>query len=257
MHTQETLEHRGCKIRIIQDECAENPFESWDCEPPILTFYGSYRGSFKAYQNAPESLREILHLLPPSTWERKNRVAFFRQFMADKFGLKEVAGEIRRQGSTFEAIAELLAADYGETPSGWGSACEWFELAEALLNFAGIPCLYEQSKGYSQGDSTLVLVVLTPEWLTESGASADHADAICKSALNLYSAWAWGDVYGFQCDDENGEEIEDMGASVWGFYGSDHEESGLLEAARDAIDSHLSKRDTETANLEAALCSFC
>jgi len=251
MKTHETLKHRNCTINIHYDTSPENPWKAWDCEPPILTFYDR---SVKAYENAPETLREILHLLPAETWQRYKRVDFFRAIMADKFGEKELAGEIRRQGSTFEAVAELLAAEYGEKPHGWHSAQQWFEMAEALLKLAGIPCLYEQSNGYSQGDSTLCLVVLTPEWFKKSGANPENAEAICKSAFDLYSAWAWGDVYGYTCEDENGEEIDD--ASCWGFYGSNHEQSGLLESAREQINAHLANRDKETADLEAALCAF-
>jgi hypothetical protein len=249
----DTILHRSCSIHIHADQSPENPFEMWDCEPPLLTFYGGRHESLNAYQKAPESLREILHLLPAATWQRHNRVSFFKQFMADKFGVKELAGEIRRYGSTFDAVADLLAAEYGDTPSGWRSAQKWFELAEALLNFAGIPCLYEQSNGYCQGDSTLCLVVLTPDWFKESGANPENAPDICKGAIALYSAWAWGDVYGYTCEDENGDEIED--GSCWGFYGSDHEQSGLLDSARGQINYHLAARAAKTADLEAALCS--
>jgi hypothetical protein len=251
MKPYETLKHCNCAINIHLDQLAENPWQMWDCEPPLLTFYDR---SVNAYENAPETLREILHLLPAETWQKHKRVDFFRAIMADKFGKKELAGEIRRQGSTFEAVAELLSAEYGEKPHGWRSAQQWFEMAEAILKLAGIPCLYEQSNGYSQGDSTLCLVVLTPEWFKKSGANPEQAEAICKSAFDLYSAWAWGDVYGYTCEDENGEEIED--ASCWGFYGSDHEKSGLLESAREQINAHLAARDKETADLEAALCAF-
>lgn len=252
----DTITHKDCSIHIHTDECPENPFKAWDCEPPLLTYYGGRHGRLEAYQDAPDTLRAILHLLPADTWERGKRMEFFREFMADKFGLKELAGEIRRQGSTFEAIADLLSAEYGDKPQFWNSALEWFELAAALLKRAGIPCLYEHSTGYCQGDVTLCLVILTPEWFTKSGASPEASEAIYKSAVELYSAWAWGDVYGFTCEDENGDEIEDFGASVWGFYGRDHEASGLMDAARDAVDSFLASRNEATATLESALCSF-
>lgn len=249
----DTIKHRNCSIHIHTDEFASNPFEDWGCEPPILTFYGGRHGSVKSYE-APENLREILHLIPAGTWQRHKRAAFFKEFMADKFGIKELVGEIRRYGNTFDAVHDLLSSEYGETPTGWRAAQEWFELVAALLKFAGIPCLYDQSNGYSQGDSTLVLVVLTEEWFKRSGANREDSAAICQSAFDLYSAWAWGDVYGYTCEDENGDEIED--ASCWGFYGSDHEESGLFESARDAVNHHLSSRDKEVASLESALCAF-
>jgi hypothetical protein len=255
----DTIEYKGYKIKIAQDEGPENPFEAWDYEPPLLTFYGGRHGRAKAYNDAPESLRDILYMLPDKTWERGERVKFFNEFMADKFGRKEVAGEIRRQGSTFEAFSDLLSAEYGETPSGWKSACEWFELAESLLKYAGIPCLFEHSHGHCQGDTTLCLAIALPEWLQTTGVTKEQAPAQLESAIELYSAWAWGDVYGVSeiiapgPEDEDGEGIE--GASCWGFYGSDHEKSGLMDHARDSIEYHIEQQAKEAETLSDALCS--
>lgn len=232
---------------------AENPFEAWDCEPPLLTYYGGRHGQFKVYQDAPESWWDFLRLLPAETWQRGKRVAFLKEFILPLgLSLRDFAEEKRRVGEV-DAIATCLGEHLGDKPEGWRSALEWFELAKCLLKWAGIPCLYEQSNGYSQGDSTLCLVVLTPEWLKKSGANLEHADSICKSAINLYSSWAWGDVYGYQIKDENGESIEYD--SCWGFYGSDHEASGLLESAKDRIDYAIQERTKEAETLEAAL--FC
>ncbi len=251
MKPYETLKHRNCAIRIHIDTSPENPWRAWDCEPPILTFYDR---SVNVYKNAPESWWDFLRLLPAETWQRGKRVAFLKEFILPLgVSLRDYTEEKRRVGEV-DAIATYLEEHLGEKPHGWRSAQQWFEMAEALLKLAGIPCLYDQSNGYSQGDSTLCLVVLTPEWFKKSGASPEHAEAICKSAFDLYSAWAWGDVYGYTCEDENGEEIDD--ASCWGFYGSNHEQSGLLESAREQINAHLANRDKETADLEAALCAF-
>jgi hypothetical protein len=253
----DTIEYRGYKIKIAQDEGSENPFEAWDCEPPLLTFYGGRHGSAKAYNDAPESWGDILRLMPDSIFQRGQRVSFIREHL--NVSLREFA-EISRDYSHFkDAIAQALEEQCGASPSGWGSACEWFEMAESLLKYAGIPCLYEQSNGYSQGDSTLCLVVLTPEWYEKTGAPKENAQKECQGAIELYSAWAWGDVYGVseitapRPDDEDGEEIED--GSCWGFYGSNHEKSGLMEHATSTIDCHIEEQAKEAQDLESALCS--
>ena len=248
----ETLEYKGYKIIVAQDESPSNPFENGDSEPPTLTYYGGRNGYAKSYCGAPETLREILHLLPAATWERGNRMKFYKEFMADKFGLKEVAGEIRRHGNTFDAIEECLTAGYGSKPDGWRAATEWFEMAESLLTEAGIPCLNEQSNGYSQGDSTLVLVILTPEWVKMVGVDKEHFESCMRGSFNLYSAWAWGDVYGIsRIIDPDGDELDD--GSVWGFYGSDHEENGLLESARGTIDWNVNALKETALNEPACL----
>ena len=71
------------------------------------------------------------------------------------------------------------------------------------------------------------------------------------ATIELYSAWAWGDVYGVsEIVDEQGNELED--GSCWGFYGTDHEKTGLLEHAKSVIDCHIAHQEKETANLVAA-----
>jgi hypothetical protein len=260
----DTIKYKGYTIEICQDEGPENPFEVWGCEPPLLTFYGGRHSYTKAYNDAPESWWDVLRFLPETVWERGNRAAFLKEFILPLgVSLREYAEDVRRVGE-LDACAEILGDKLGAKPDGWGAACDWFEMAESLLKYAGIPCLYERSNGYSQGDATLCLVVLTPEWIKKVGVPPEHFESTCKGAIELYSAWAWGDVYGVSeilapgpvdedGDETEGEEIED--GSCWGFYGRDHEKSGLMEHARDAIDYHIKEQAEEAEERTAALCS--
>ncbi len=56
---------------------------------------------------------------------------------------------------------------------------------------------------------------------------------VAESAVKLYNQYLSGDVYG--CS------VEETGDSCWGFYGCEHEDSGLLEYARDSIDWDIQK----------------
>lgn len=62
-------------------------------------------------------------------------------------------------------------------------------------------------------------------------SDAEIAQEILKSEVEMYDHYLTGSVYGYSI-----KETED---SCWGFYGDDHEKSGLLDMARDSIDSHL------------------
>lgn len=57
------------------------------------------------------------------------------------------------------------------------------------------------------------------------------------SEVETYDNYLTGEVYSYTIEDKNKEEID----SCCGFYGSDHEKSGLLYQARAAIDSEISK----------------
>lgn len=251
----ETLEYKGYKITVAQDEFAENPFEQGYCEPPLLTYYGGWHGYFKAYGEV-DCLSDIIRLMPDSCFQKGNRVALFKEFLSDGSTLREFVELANDCGDYRGAFIQALEWKFDKQPSGWRSAMEWFDTAEALLKWAGIPCYYGQSNGYCQGDSALVLAIATPAWVELVGAPAESLEAQCKSAVDLYGAWAWGDVYGVleihaPGDDETeGEELED--GSCWGFYGRDHEASGLMDHARSIIDSHIA--DMEDAALNEPAC---
>lgn len=257
----EIIDYKGYKITVAQDEFAENPFEKWDCEPPILTYHCDGRGSFKAYGDV-ESLGDIVRLMPSSCFEKGNRVALFKEFLAEGSTLREFVELANDCGDYRGAFIQALEWKFDKEPSGWRSATEWFEVAECLLKWAGIPCYNGQSNGYSQGDSALVLAIATPAWCEKVGCAKEHQESACKGAFDLYSSWAWGDVYGVSeihapgitdedGDETEGEELED--GSCWGFYGRDHEESGLIDHARSVIDSHIEETAESALNEPACL----
>lgn len=57
--------------------------------------------------------------------------------------------------------------------------------------------------------------------------------AILVEEVKTYGDFLSGFVYGYDILDAN---FEETGTSSWGFYGNDHEKSGLMEAARSSID---------------------
>lgn len=247
----ETLEYKGYKIVVTQDDSPENPFESWDCEPPIITYYADRHGYAKSYQGAPETIGDVIRLMPDWCFERGKRMEFIREHI--NCSLEEFAEMIRDHGDLRSAFIERVTEQVGSKPEGWRAAKEWFEVAEALLDGAGIPCLNAQSNGYSQGDSTLVLVIATEEWLKLTGVTGDvNIQSNLQGAVDLYSAWAWGDVYGIsEIIDPDGKELDD--GSVWGFYGRDHKENGLLESAHGTIDWHINQLKETALNEPACL----
>lgn len=65
-----------------------------------------------------------------------------------------------------------------------------------------------------------------------------------KNEIETYDDYISGNVYGYTTDDD----------SCWGFYGYNHEESGLLEYARNAIDCYIAEK--EKAEKEADTIEF-
>jgi hypothetical protein len=65
-----------------------------------------------------------------------------------------------------------------------------------------------------------------------SPKAKEKARKILIDELETYGSYLNGDVYSYTVKDENGEEFN----SCCGFFGDDHEKSGLMESAKNAID---------------------
>lgn len=75
------------------------------------------------------------------------------------------------------------------------------------------------------------LAKVAKEYGDTSPATLEKVRGILRAEVETFSQWASGEVFGYIVEDAEGEEV----GSCWGFYGSDHEASGLLPAARDLI----------------------
>lgn len=71
---------------------------------------------------------------------------------------------------------------------------------------------------------------ITKEW-------RDKLEGYLKSEVETYDQYLTGDVYSFEVEFEDGETD-----SCGGFFGSNHEESGLLENAKSSIDCHVEQQ---------------
>jgi hypothetical protein len=240
----------GYTAEIHIDEIPQNPFEDWDCEPPIATFT-ERRIDYPKGQDALD-IPAILAHIPASMWEsREGKRAIMAALPFDMADLRDTMRDGWGGKLTFEdAIRELVDT---LTPDGWREAEEYFDAMKALCKLAGIACYSGTSNGYSQGNSALVFVAALPAWVEKVGAPAEHHAEQCKHAADLWSAWAWGDVYGV-AEILRPDGTEAPHGSCWGFYGTDHEQSGLLEHCQNAVDCDIAAREREAARAFDAAC---
>lgn len=66
----------------------------------------------------------------------------------------------------------------------------------------------------------------------------DRAIEIAKAELETYNQYLEGQVYSYIVYDDKGENIDSCG----GYYGYDHEESGLLDEAKGIVDYEIEKK---------------
>ncbi len=211
--TVDTIEYKGFDIEIVLDEVPTNPFTYIDGLPCILVAGDRYTASYNDDEN-------YVKYLPDLTREEiKNNRSDIKRLLSygsmitfwDKVG--------RYDYSNCEDFTEVVNTFLQERYEEERGSSKW-ELLEEILGMKGINCYKTTLRGYVQSAWCDVIAI------------GDDTDEYLSSACKLYGDWAFGDVYGYR--------IEELEESCYGFYGIDHVESGLLEYAKNAIDSHIS-----------------
>ena len=235
--------HNGYRIRAERDDNPDNPFEEWDGYWPIAIYYD---GSIEVYEKTKGvPLRDVLRRFNDAQLVHDQHavataLGYTGKNVVDQL-LEDYFGNPGEPTVRYCRDPEMLR-DAVESSIGDVADSKLLNTYEELYKLLGIPCYRTTSRGYSQGDWAEVLVVATPEAVAEFGCT-EVTESDLESTADLYSAWAWGDVFGYVIEnpifDEDGE-IEDWEDacdhnSCWGFYGSDHAESGLEEAALECV----------------------
>lgn len=230
----------GLIVRAIQDSDAGNPWKSFDNEPPLIVYHDRsierLGGDIDPLADVSDSwiarhwrrLCEIFDAPPDAAQERKKNHGYFKIADARRDLLDEWLDDIR--------------------PSRFcGHAGEYMKAVKALCELRGWPFAEVTSRGYSQGDYAELLLVFTPDYAAKIGAAWPRSAKAKAKAVNsleaagkLWTAWAWGDVYGYVIESPEGDCLY----SVWGFYGSDFEWSGLAGAAAESL-AHIRQERRE------------
>lgn len=238
MKTTET--YKGINIEIENDTHAENPWENWDGCVPMITDGGrqfisrkdddivNYLRNYLTYNQVRRHQKRIIEMMQGDT--SSPYTYSFKEFKED-YPLKEF--------DRTEMLKDDLLYNWLD---------EGIENLETFCVEFNIKHLSSASKGYSQGDHIDCFFCWTPEFEKITGRDYKSiTDEDFNNALDLFSAYAWGDVYGYN--------VEENGDSCWGFYGDDHEKSGLLEEARSNIDCYLEAKKKERENKLKTLIS--
>lgn len=98
-------------------------------------------------------------------------------------------------------------------------------------------------QGHAEFDSGQVgFIYITADKVREEYGDSKSLEEIAdylRSEVDLYDDYLSGSVYGYRILDPNGEEAQ----ACWGYYGYDHEKSGLLGGARDEIDAVIAHEE--------------
>ena len=237
------------KVVIHYENDPENPWEAWDGQPPIVA-YGGRRYNYRSggAEDPPTNKltkQQIIdnHEAIEQAIREENMHRYWTEDEAAEFSLLEyVLGDKRIEFGTYaytSTVDELVSESLDEYLSGSMDGDMLDRMAE-VWHWMGVKTWRDQLTGYSQGDWLEVLIAATPDWVKQTGIKPDDIDKALSSAAELFGAYMFGDVYGCEIVrvevDADGEVVgEEFIESCWGFYGPDHEKSGLADWAREVL----------------------
>jgi hypothetical protein len=235
---------RGYRIKAEIDTYASNPFEDWDCNWPIIVRSPDrFRTDFTIYDKVKKGdcpSNPLNRFTPAMLVHDQKAIGAAVEVQQSDFEshLDDETPELR----AYYTDADFLRSAFDDAIEDL-SASRKLAAYAALYEILGIVCLNTSSTGYCQGDYAELLIVATPEAIEEFGRTKPIEESDLEAQAKLYTAWAWGDVYGYVVEkpvfDEDGEIEEWVDAcdynSCWGYYGSDHHESGLEERALECV----------------------
>lgn len=224
----------GYRCEVWPDESPDNPFETWDGMVPMIVEGGRNFRS-RDYGDLGSAIFQALGELGSADLERiAATLDGGADIIAEAAETAAIDAEGRPDGYRVARYADLIYQGIRDADPGSGS--DRLDYLEALCDGLDWPCLNTCSTGYRQGDYVDVLTAWPPAFgaANRPDATPDDIARELQAAVDLYGAWAWGDVYGAKVFGPDGAEV----GSCWGFYGTDHKSSGLLEYAEGEAKAH-------------------
>ena len=221
MEALETINYKGYDIEIVVDDCAESPRE-WDNFTKMVCQHGRYHLGDEQYKNSyAYSWREWFAYYVLENYATLNLKTY------DTFGYFEDEEEVDKVWEWIEEnmiVMPLFLYDHSGITISTSRTCRWDSGQVGFMYITKKDAVKEFGKKYF------------------TKAVEEKAIACMESELKTYDDYLRGDVYGYRILDENGDEIN----SLWGFYGYDHEKSGLLDEAK----SNIKYEEKETVKIQ-------
>lgn len=214
----DSIQHNGYTIEIHYMGDAQNPWTDWDGHPPIKIDAGRF--DKRTYGEM-----DITSMIS------RGQIIYHQKALARIFGC-----DLEDAEDTDEKVDNLQDLIRSAPIEELADVCELFK----------IPYVHEV-QSYSQSEWASILIVATDEWIKEVGIAKKHIQESLESSARLWEDYCSGDVFGYNVLDSEGNDIDSCG----GFYGTDHDESGLMGYAISAIEWDIkSKKKKRFARLK-------
>lgn len=205
--------YKGIEIDVTYDTDCENPLENWDCLYPTMTIYSGHKTDY----SDGDIYNYVTNFLTDGQIIRHQNRLF--NLMSDYYDSSEVYDLSSSEKS--DKIRDFIHDFIRDDIENLVAFCDEFKIKH----------YYGESRGYSQGEWADVFICWTPEYEKITGESyKDVTKESLKGTFDLFTNWAWGDVFNVSCDY--------VGEICGGFYG-EKEAEDQVEEVKKMIDESL------------------
>jgi len=233
MEPCEVIKYRGFNINIYQDDDPIGPRE-WDNLGTMICWHNNYKiGDKHNFKDTDEFIYDLLNEIGVKSdkidhdleWCNFNNESFFDKYL-DKVNKKCIMLPI------------YLYDHSGITINTSGFSCSWDS-----GQIGWIYITYEKiRKKYG--------------WKVITKERREKIKSYLISEVETYDNFLTGAVYGYQIEPTSRNRNIECDDSCWGFFGDDHEKSGLLEYAKPEIDYAIKKYKEEVKENKKELISM-
>lgn len=222
----ETIEYRGFEIRVYSDDNPEDPREWGNLGTMVCWHRRSCLGDEQPKYNPGEYIWDKLE---NEKWNEIEITQEYRDWMdkdeENNFGVSDFLESLDE-----EELWKLFGRFYFMLPI---YAYEHGNICLSTNNLR-----YPFDDRWDSGQLGFIYVdkeKVKTEFIDPEKDTLNRVFGCLSSEIETYSDYLSGEVYGFVIYDPEADDDLD---SIWGYYGSDFEKSGLLESAKERIDGY-------------------
>ena len=239
------------KIKIMQDPHADCPWEDMDGLAPIYVWgdrFDNYHG--ERYGDPMNPWDHIDASKVSRNWRKIAEIFDTTEEAHDQ----EARDRAEYEGYGLSEARRDVFIDAFRDMVSYGRKADAADVVVELWKLAKVNAKHFTGHGYSQGDWHEGVIAHTPEFLKAVGLNyPDTRDAEdiardMKGDTELYGAWAYGDVYGYEIQGPKGETLD----SCFGYYGVPYGHNPAGEGKWDVLDYGVAEALSGIAPSEAA-----
>ena len=225
----EVIEYRGFNIKIYSDFDPLNPIEEWDWFGKMVTWHNNYSLGHEQPKCDPDEFLQQLAIEADPTleskidhWENgKGWIYLYNRNINDT--APQEADQLIKA-----LIEKTITKHYITLP------LYLFDHSGITIATRPFSCPWDSGQvGYIHVSIKDILKEFNRKHMSKK--LRQKAIDLMIGEVNSYDQYLTGEIYGYQIEPTDKNKSIECDDSCWGFYGYEHDKSGLLESAKPSI----------------------